>query len=114
MRIPAEAIPPVTILNKDLDVGRKAEPVGASGGLGNGLSASAQGEPALPGEQTARRPPGTPAAPLAPPESVPSAPLTGERRQAERRSEKRPVLLDTRSRQGRRQSSGETRINIKV
>jgi len=111
MRIPAEAIPPVTNLNKDLDVGRKAEPVGASGRVGNELSASAQGEPALPGDQPARRPPRPPAGPLAPPQSTP---VTGERRQAERRSEKRPVLLDTRSRKGRRQTPGEGGINIKV
>ncbi len=43
-----------------------------------------------------------------------AAAVAVERRQAERRVEKRPVLLDTRSKKARRQGTASGRINIKV
>ncbi|WP_300452131.1 hypothetical protein [Accumulibacter sp.] len=111
MRIPSEAIPPVTNLTRANENGLKAEPVEASARLANDLTASPQGRPSASGEQTPRRPAVPAAAPL---QAATGTPLAGERRRAERRSEKRAVLLDTRSKKGRRTASGEGRISIKV
>lgn len=111
MKIPAEMIPPVPNLGREIDDERKTEPVANLAGLASGLSASPQGRP-LPTQQ---RPPGdsrVASAPAAVEEA--GAPPAVERRKGERRAESRPVLLDTRSKTGRRQSSGEGRINIKV
>ncbi len=111
MRIPAEAIPPVSTLSKELEGDRKAEPVGSSARLESELSASPQDETRPFAKPEQRRPPAPPQT-VAPQQENP--PLPVERRQAERRSENRPVLLDTRSNRGRRRASGEVRINIKV
>ena len=113
MRIPAEIIPPVGNLNKALDGAKKPEPVGDAAGLANDLSASPQNDRALAGREPAapRRadaaatPTGTPAV---------NATVAVERRQGERRVENRPVLLDTRSKKGRREGTASGRINIKV
>jgi len=43
-----------------------------------------------------------------------NATVAVERRQGERRVENRPVLLDTRSKKGRREGTASGRINIKV
>jgi len=107
MRIPAEVIPLVGHLGKDLAVDRKAEPVGAYGGLAKELPSSPRGEAAQEDEQRRRQPPAVAPAPQ-------TIPPTGERRQAERRVEQRPVLLDTRSKQGRRRGPGTKSIDIKV
>lgn len=114
MRIPSEAIPPVANLSRASDSGLKAEPVEASARLANDLAASPQGRPSASGEQSARRQPAAAAPPLQPTTEAPETPPAGERRRAERRSEKRAVLLDTRSKKGRRTASGEGRISIKV
>ena len=84
--------------------------MGASARLADELSASPQGQPLHPAMGPPRPRQVTPPAP--PP--VPQAPPPAERRRAERRSEQQPVLLDTRSRKGRRQASGEVGINIEV
>ncbi len=111
MRIPAEAIPPVANLGKELEGNRKAEPVGSSARLANELSTAPHDQAPPSAKQEQRRQPageGT----LDPRQA--SEALHVERRQAERRSENRPVMLDTRSNRGRRRSAGELRINIKV
>ncbi|SBT09806.1 conserved hypothetical protein [Candidatus Accumulibacter aalborgensis] len=116
MRIPAEAIPPVANLSSELlDSDRKTAPVGAAARLADGLSGTPQGRPPPFGENELRPPPAAPA--TAPPEqenASPGTPTAGERRRAERRSAKQPVLLDTRLKTGRRQGPGEVGINIKV
>jgi len=111
MRIPAEAIPPAANLSKDLENTRKAEPVARTARLANEISASPQ-EPAqfFAGREQRRQP-------VAQENAIArheSQALPVERRQSERRSENRPVLLDTRSNRGRRRASGEIRISIKV
>lgn len=108
MRIPSEALPPAGKLGRELDAERRAEPVNDSTRLANDLS-SARGD----------------AAPARPAQAAPAATGTGavgedspavfvERRQAERRIENRPVLLDTRSGNRRRKGPGAGSINIKV
>ena len=119
MRIPAEAIPPVANLSRELlESDRKAEPVGAAARLADGLSASPQGQPPPFGEHELRPPPAAAATPAPAPaeqeNTSPGTPMAGERRRAERRSEKQPVLLDTRLKKGRRQAPGDVGINIKV
>ncbi len=110
MRIPAEIVPPVGNLNREVAGDRKTEPVGSAAGLADELAASAQGQQPAPfNEREAHRHP----APAANAQEE-KQPVTVERRQSERRSEKQPVLLDTRSNRGRRQAAGETQINIKV
>ncbi len=111
MKIPAEVIPPVPNLGRGLDDERKTEPVANLGGLANGLSASPQGR-SLPMRQ---RPAGALRTVNAPAvvEEAATPPLV-ERRKGERRSEVRPVLLDTRTNTSRRRSSVDGRINIKV
>lgn len=111
MRIPSEAIPPVGNLSKEPEGERKAAPVGNSTRLANELAASPQDRPLPFGEKKGAAPPAPPIA-VAPDQA--SQPLAVERRQGERRSENRPVLLDTRSKRGRRQNPGEGGINIKV
>ncbi len=111
MRIPAEAIPPLANLGKELESKHKAEPVGSSARLANELSAAPHDQ-APPSAEREQR--GQPAAQESVDPRQESEALPIERRQTERRSENRPVLLDTRSNRGRRRSAGELRINIKV
>ncbi|HRD93105.1 hypothetical protein [Accumulibacter sp.] len=112
MRIPAEVVPLVSNVGKpETDEVRKTEPVSSSAMVGSELSA-ARREPSPPfSDHQPRQPPPT-TAPAAPQPA--NQPLAVERRQAERRSEKRPVLLDTRSQRGRRKASGDVKISIKV
>ncbi|MCM8613645.1 hypothetical protein [Accumulibacter sp.] len=113
MRIPAEIIPPVGNPNKEPDGARKPEPVGVAAGLANDLSASSQNDRALAGSEPA--PARSAAAAAATPGSpAVDATVAVERRQGERRVENRPVLLDTRSKKGRRQGTASGRISIKV
>lgn len=109
MRIPAEVIPLVGHLGKDLAVERKAEPIGAYGGVAKELPPSPRGEAAQDEAQQQRRRQPPAVAPV--PEAMPP---TGERRKAERRMQQQPVLLDTRSKQGRRRGPGTQSIDIKV
>lgn len=113
MRIPAEIIPLVGNLNKEVDNAKKPEPVGGAAGLASDLSASPQNDRALAGREQAAPPRADTAAATT---GTPAADTTVavERRQAERRVENRPVLLDTRSKKGRRQGTASGRINIKV
>ncbi|MER2625664.1 MAG: hypothetical protein ABTS22_17230 [Accumulibacter sp.] len=110
MRIPAEVIPPVANLNKEIEGERKTEPVGGAAGLPDEVSASPDGQAPPFAERGKRRQAAT--SPVVHQQQEP--PPQVDRRQAERRSENRPVLLDTRTQRGRRQSSGDQRINIKV
>jgi hypothetical protein len=113
MRIPAEVIPPVGNLNKEANNATKPGPVGGAGGLANDLSASPQnGQPLAGRGQAAPQRAGAAAATTGTPTVNPTVAV--ERRQAERRVENRPVLLDTRSKRGRRQGTASGRINIKV
>lgn len=89
MQIPPEAIPPAVSPRKEPAGERKVEAVASATRLADALSAP-------PKDQT-----------LAFIE-------TAERRRAERRVENRPVLLDTRSRRGRREASGEVQFSLKV
>ena len=110
MRIPAEVIPPVANLNKEIEGERKTEPVGGAAGLPDEVSASPDGQAPPFAERGKRRQAAT--SPVVHQQQEPTPQV--DRRQAERRSENRPVLLDTRARKGRRQNPGEVRINIKV
>ena len=111
MRILTELIPPLVNVAKERGSERKSEPVGSSNPLENDLSTSPQSySPAL-RRDAATSPPANENA-LAPVEENKAVPV--ERRKSERRSENRPVLLDTRSRTGRRRASGDVRIDIKV
>lgn len=110
MRIPAEVIPPVANLNKEIVGERKTEPVGGAAGLPDEVSASPDGQAPPFAERGKRRQAAT--SPVVHQQQEP--PPQVDRRQAERRSENRPVLLDTRTQRGRRQASGDQRINIKV
>lgn len=113
MRIPAEIIPPAGNLNKEVDNAKKPEPVGVAAGLANDLSASPQNDQPLAGkEQALPQRAAAAATTTGTPTVIPTVAV--ERRQAERRVEKRPVLLDTRSKNGRRQGTASGRINIKV
>lgn len=111
MWIPSEVIPPVANRRKGLEDDRKAEPVGSSARLENDLSASPRRQAAPSGHEGARPQQAT-STPVAPQLEAPQARV--ERRQTERRSENRPVLLDTRSKTARRQASAKGRIDIKV
>lgn len=109
MRIPAEVVPLVSNVGKpETDEVRKTEPVSSSAMVGSELSA-ARREQSPPFSDHQQPPTTAPAAP-----QPANQPLAVERRQAERRSEKRPVLLDTRSQRGRRKASGDVKISIKV
>jgi len=110
MRIPAEVIPPVANLNKEIEGERKTEPVGGAAGLPDEVSASPDGQAPPFAERGKRRQAAT--SPVVHQQQEPTPQV--DRRQAERRSENRPVLLDTRTQRGRRQASGDLRINIKV
>lgn len=110
MRIPAEVIPPVANLGKEIEGERKIEPVGSAAGLPEEVSASPHGQAPPFAERGKRRQ--TAATPVIHQQQEP--PPGVERRQSERRSEIRPVLLDTRTQRGRRQASGDQHINIKV
>lgn len=111
MRIPAEAIPPAPSVAKEAESPRKPEPVTKVSTLANDLSAS----PQTPSRPFHERPPYAqetvaPTVPVS--DDARAVPL--ERRKGERRSENRPVLLDTRSKRCRRESSRTSRISIKV
>ncbi|MBE2257558.1 MAG: hypothetical protein IAE88_01795 [Rhodobacteraceae bacterium] len=111
MRIPAEVVPLVANVTVETDDVRKAAPVTSSAQVGDELSA------ALPDQSPAARdrPPRRPALAAANTPAAPeNLPVAVERRRAERRSEQRPVLLDTRSQGGRRKAGGDVKINIKV
>lgn len=106
MRIPAEVIPLVGHLGKDVALERKAEPVSAYGGMPTGLRPAPREEPPTSDDKRRRQPPGA---------STPgSPPPGGERRQSERRIQQQPVFLDTRSKQSRRRGPGATGIDVKV
>ncbi len=113
MRIPAEIIPPAGNLSKPLDGAKKPEPVGSAAGLANDLSASPQNDRARAGREPAAPRRADAAATTTAAPAVPAT-VAVERRQGERRVENRPVLLDTRSKKGRREGTASGRINIKV
>jgi hypothetical protein len=113
MKIPTEAMPPLGNVSKEFEGERKAEPVGNAARLANELSTSLRGQSPPFGEQQTRAQPQSPAAAVSREHEAPP-PVVERRQQPERRSENRPVLLDTRARKGRRQNPGEVRINIKV
>jgi len=111
MRIPAEVVPPVANIGREPDDVSKPQPVSGAKGIDNELSTALPKRP-WPAPEEPRReqrdaPESTPTEATNPPPAV-------ERRQQERRSEKRPVLLDTRSKRGRRKAGGDVKINIKV
>jgi hypothetical protein len=116
MKIPADAVPPLGNVSRELEGDRKAEPVGNAARLANELSTSLRGQPPPFGEQQARTlsPSQSPTPAAVSQEHEGPPPGVERRQQPERRSENRPVLLDTRARKGRRQDPGEVRINIKV
>ena len=113
MRIPPEAIPPVANVGKEIEGERKVEPVAGVTRVSGDFAATLQEQPVPLTPSDRKVPvqsPGTATVgPLPEPSSVPV-----ERRQAERRSENRPVLLDTRSNRGRRRGADDARINIEV
>lgn len=109
MRIPAEVVPLVANLGKDSDEVSKPEPVGSVAAIGTELSATLPDlQPADRRQRQQRDGPATEEAPAQ--DATPPV----ERRQKERRTEQRPVLLDTRSRSGRRKAGGDVTVNIKV
>lgn len=111
MRIPAEVVPLVSNVGKpETDEVRKAEPVTSSNRVGDELSAAAHDQ-SLPAteRQPRRQETATPDLPEPAGQAV-----AIERRQVERRAEKLPVLLDTRSQRGRRKAGDDVKINIKV
>ncbi|MBL8373684.1 hypothetical protein [Accumulibacter sp.] len=114
MKIPTDAMPPLRNVSRELEEDRKAEPVGNAARLANELSTSSRRQPPPFGEQQARAPSQSPTPAAASREQQDPPPAVERRQQPERRSENRPVLLDTRARKGRRQNPGEVRINIKV
>lgn len=111
MKIPAEAIPPAPSTPRDAESHRKPEPVAKVNALTNDLSALPQNP-----SRSYREPPPyaqeTVARDALAPDSARAVPI--ERRKGERRSENLPVLLDTRSKRCRRESSRTNRVNIKV
>ena len=113
MRIPPEAIPPVANVGKEIEGERKVEPVAGVTRIPGDFAATLheQAGPLPPGERKvpAQLPGPATVGPLAEGSSVPV-----ERRHGERRSENRPVLLDTRSNRGRRRGADDARINIEV
>ena len=111
MRIPAEVIPPVANIGREADEVSKPEPVTGAKGINNRLSSALPKQP-WPAPEHSRREPQD--APENTPTEAENPPAVVERRQKERRSEKRPVLLDTRSKNGRRKAGGDVKINIKV
>lgn len=113
MRIPPEAIPPVANVGKEIEGERKVEPVAGVTRIPGDFAATLH-EQAGPLPPAERKAPGQPPGPatVAPPPENPS--VTVERRRAERRSENRPVLLDTRTNRGRRRDVDDARINIEV
>jgi hypothetical protein len=114
MKIPTDAMPPLRNVSRELEEDRKAEPVGNAARLANELSTSLRRQPPPFGEQQARAPSQLPTPVAVSREQQDPPPAVERRQQPERRSENRPVLLDTRARKGRRQNPGEVRINIKV
>ncbi len=111
MRIPAEVVPPVANIGKEPDEVNKPEPVTGAKGIDNELSTALPRQP-WPAPEEPR--PAQREAPASTPTEATDPPALVERRQKERRSEKRPVLLDTRSKRGRRKAGGDVKINIKV
>ncbi|MEF8731774.1 MAG: hypothetical protein V5B40_07640 [Candidatus Accumulibacter meliphilus] len=111
MRIPAEVVPPVANIRRESDDVSKPEPVTGAKGINNELSSALPKQP-WPAPERPRREPHD--APENTPTEAENPPAAVERRQKERRSEKRPVLLDTRSKSGRRKAGGDVKINIKV
>lgn len=111
MRIPAEVVPPVANIGRESDEVSKPEPVSSATGIGNDLSTALQEQPLPAREQRQRE---QSEAPERAPAQAANPPGAVERRQKERRSEQRPVLLDTRSKRGRRKAGGDGKINIKV
>ena len=112
MRIPAEVVPPVSNISKEPDDVRKPEPVSSATTIANDLSGGLQDQlPPGANPPPRRQPAAAEAGGDVPPEAHPPA---IERRQRERRIEKRPVLLDTRSKSGRRKAGGDVKVNIKV
>lgn len=114
MRIPAEIIPPIGTQSKEPDNTKKAEPVGNAAELATGFPESAPDDQSPLDKQEAVTPPAAVPARTTDGSVAGSQAIPVERRQAERRSENRPVLLDTRSKRGRRLASGDVHINIKV
>ncbi|WP_291995448.1 hypothetical protein [Candidatus Accumulibacter sp. ACC003] len=112
MRIPAEVVPLVSNVGKpETDEVRKTEPVTSSNRVGDELSAAAHDQ-SLPVTERQPRPQHETATPDVPEPAGQTVAI--ERRQVERRSEKLPVLLDTRSQRGRRKAGDDVKINIKV
>jgi hypothetical protein len=111
MRIPAEVVPPVANIGRESDEVSKPEPVSGAKGIDNELSTALPRQP-WPSRDQPRREPRN--APESTPPQATNPPAAVERREKERRSEKRPVLLDTRSKGGRRKAGGDVKINIKV
>jgi len=109
MRIPAEVVPPVTNLGKENDEVRRPEPVTIAASISNDLSTALPDQ--APAERDQRRRQQREPAAVADGKQQPGG---IERRQNDRRVKKQAVLLDTRSKRGRRQASGDAKINIKV
>lgn len=114
MRIPPEAIPPVPNVGHEVEAERKVEPLASTPRIPDGFAAALHERLPPHAENRAPSQPATHATTgsVAPQPESPLVPV--ERRQAERRSENRPVLLDTRSNRGRRRGVDDARINIKV
>lgn len=113
MRIPPEAIPPVANVGKEAEGERKVEPVAGVSRIPDNFAATLR-------ERTGPLPPAERKAPGQPPGPAPvgllpeQSAVPVERRHGERRSENRPVLIDTRSNRGRRRGADDARINIEV
>ncbi len=112
MRIPNEAIPSPDPPASRLDETRKTEPVLYAGATGYELSHSAKNLPENGNDNQV----GRSAAPEADDtkSAAASAMPIEERRQGERRSSKKPILLDTRRPQVHRRRTGSARISLKI
>mgnify|MGYP000858798271 FL=1 len=111
MKIPAEAIPPIANVGREIEGDKRVEPVNSLARLASDVLASPQEETPSSAPGATYRPR---AATAAAGHQAENPLLPVERRRAERRVENRPVLIDTRSNRGRRRGVDDARINIKV
>ncbi|MBL8397594.1 MAG: hypothetical protein JNL84_05525 [Candidatus Accumulibacter sp.] len=130
LRIPPELIPPLppAAVGKDADEPAAVGQVDATSASGDSLSGErwanaptsyqtvARGKRQAVAAETAAAPVAADVSTGVATEVVPpaGASFPYERRQGDRRQQNRPVLLDTRVSRGRRQSSDDGGINIKV
>ena len=112
MRIPNEAIPSPDPPASRLDEIRKTEPVLYAGATGYELSYSAKNLPENGNDNQGGRS-ATPETGDTKPTAASTMPAE-ERRQGERRTSKKPILLDTRRPQVHRRSAGSARISLKI